>query len=167
MSTTLDAGINVIAVDYDNPKHAQDLVSMLNMYALDAMGGGDALSDFAKANLIAESKKRSTVRAILAYAGEQAVGFAICIEGFSTFACKPLLNIHDFAVHPDFRGQGIANKMMQYLTALSVELGYCKMTLEVLEGNTRAQNLYRSEGFAPYELNPEFGGAIIMQKKIA
>lgn len=139
---------------------------MLNMYAMDAMGGAEALSDYARRNLIGEMKKRSTVRAVLAYVDERAAGFAICIEGFSTFACKPLLNIHDFAVHPDFRGQGIANKIMQHLTALAREQGYCKMTLEVLEGNTRAQNLYRSEGFAPYELNPEFGGAIIMQKKI-
>lgn len=158
--------LNIVDVDINNPQHAKDLVNMLNMYALDPMGGGEALSDYAQANLISELKKRTTVRAILAYVDNQTAGFAICIEGFSTFACKSLLNIHDFAVHPDFRGQGIGNKMMQHLTALSEQMGFCKMTLEVLEGNTRAQNLYRTEGFAPYELNPEFGGAIIMQKKI-
>ncbi|MFZ6768672.1 GNAT family N-acetyltransferase [Undibacterium sp. Di26W] len=159
--------LTITNVDLNNPTHAADLVRMLNMYALDPMGGNEALSDYAKANLIKELKQRNTVRAILAYVDDQAAGFAICIEGFSTFACKSLLNIHDFAVHPDFRGQGVAQAMMQHLSTLSEQLGYCKMTLEVLEGNTRAQNLYRSEGFAPYELNPEFGGAIIMQKKIA
>ncbi|MBC3921102.1 GNAT family N-acetyltransferase [Undibacterium sp. CY18W] len=158
--------LTITNADLNNPTHATDLVHMLNMYALDPMGGNEALSDYAQANLIKELKQRNTVRAILAYVDDQAAGFAICIEGFSTFACKPLLNIHDFAVHPDFRGQGVAQGMMQHLSTLSRELGYCKMTLEVLEGNTRAQNLYRAEGFAPYELNPEFGGAIIMQKKI-
>jgi len=159
--------LTIINADLHNEQHAHDVLTMLNSYAQDPMGGGEALSDYCQQNLINELKKRSTVRVVLAYAGDQAAGLAICIEGFSTFACKPLLNIHDFAVHPDFRGQHIGVRMMEHITQLAIELGYCKITLEVLEGNLPARQLYLKQGFATYELDPAMGGAIMMQKKLS
>lgn len=139
---------------------------LLNAYALDPMGGSEPLSDECKANLINELRKRNNIVAVLAYADGQAAGFSIGVEGFSTFACRALLNIHDFAVHPDFRGRGIGKAMMEYISQLATDKGYCKLTLEVLEGNLPAQALYRAQGFAPYELNPAMGGALVMQKKL-
>jgi len=44
------------------------------------------------------------------------------------------------------------------------ELGCCKLTLEVLEGNTVAQNAYRSLGYASYELDAAMGKAMFWQK---
>ena len=64
------------------------------------------------------------------------------MEGFSTFACKPLLNIHDFAVLRPYRGQGIGKLMLGRVKQLAKNLGCCKITLEVLEGNTVARHLY-------------------------
>ena len=37
---------------------------------------------------------------------DKPVGLATTFEGFSTFAAKPLINIHDIAVLPDYRGRG-------------------------------------------------------------
>jgi ribosomal protein S18 acetylase RimI-like enzyme len=74
-----------------------------------------------------------------------AAGVATCFEGFSTFACQPLLNIHDVAVHPAHRGQGIGK---QLLAGGSPGSCCCKLTLEVLEGNKVAQAAYRASGFA-------------------
>jgi hypothetical protein len=48
--------LNIVNVDFNKPQHAKDLVDMLNMYALDPMGGGETLSDYAQANLISELK---------------------------------------------------------------------------------------------------------------
>ncbi|MFZ6752513.1 GNAT family N-acetyltransferase [Undibacterium sp. Dicai25W] len=157
--------LTILQADLQQVQHADDLVLMLNTYASDPMGGGEPLSDFARQNLIAELQKRPNIRGFLAYQNDQAVGFAICIEGFSTFACKPLLNIHDFGVHPAFRGQGIAKKLLSFISNFAQTKGFCKITLEVLQGNAPAHALYIDQGFTSYELNPAMGGAIMMQKK--
>lgn len=159
--------LTIINADLNNPQHAGDLVMLLNSYALDPMGGGEPLSVYTQNNLIQELQKRSTIRAILAYVDDQPAGFSICIEGFSTFACKPLLNIHDIAVLPDYRGMGIAKKLLAHIEDIAKELHCCKITLEVLEGNHLAKGIYQNVGFAGYELDPAMGGAIMMQKKLA
>ena len=158
--------LHLLHADLHNPRHASDLLSMLDSYARDPMGGGEPLSADCRARLIAELQKRPATHVFLAYTGDQAAGLAICFEGFSTFACKPLLNIHDFAVDPTFRGQGIGGQLMAFINDYAKQHGFCKLTLEVLEGNHAAQALYRAQGFAQYELNPAMGGAVIMQKKL-
>lgn len=156
--------IEIIKADLGLPAHAAALFEVLNAYATDAMGGGEALSDFVRDNLAAELKKRPAAHVFLAFDGERAVGLATCIEGFSTFACKPLLNIHDLAVMPGYRGQGIARRLIARVEEQARALGCCKLTLEVLEGNTVARKLYRDCGFDGYELDPETGKAMFMQK---
>ncbi len=102
--------LNIINADLNNPVHGTAIVHLLNAYACDPMGGAEPLSDFCQANLITELKKRATVVVVLAFVDEQPAGLSICIEGFSTFACQPLLNIHDIAVVKEFRGLGISQK---------------------------------------------------------
>lgn len=55
--------------------------------------------------------------------------------------------ITNVAVHHDFRGTGIAGRMMQTLLAESVERGMTAFTLEVRAGNEPAVSLYRKLGF--------------------
>lgn len=158
--------ISIIDVDFNNLTHTQALLQMLNEYACDPMGGGTPLSEFCRTHLIEALKIRPTVCAVLAFVDTMPAGFSICMEGFSTFACQPLLNIHDFAVSPAFRGRGIGRQLLAHIEALAAARGCCKMTLEVLQGNQVAQNLYRACGFAPYELDPAMGGALMMQKLV-
>jgi len=56
-------------------------------------------------------------------------------------------HIATLAVHPAYRGQGIAKRLL--ITALreSIRLGMRVATLEVRDGNTAAQELYRRFGF--------------------
>ncbi|MGB7192504.1 MAG: GNAT family N-acetyltransferase [Collimonas pratensis] len=156
----------VFNADLSDPRHAAAIVELLNGYAMDAMGGGQQLTDFVQANLIAALRKRRDVHVVLAFVEEQAAGLAICIEGFSTFACKPLLNIHDLTVAKAFRGLGISKLLMQHIELVAIGLGCCKITLEVLEHNLPAQSLYKASGFAGYELNPAMGKAMLLQKKL-
>jgi ribosomal protein S18 acetylase RimI-like enzyme len=44
--------------------------------------------------------------------------------------------------------------------------GACKLTLEVLSNNKPALRTYEREGFASYQLDPEFGHAVFLQKKL-
>ncbi|MFZ6847014.1 GNAT family N-acetyltransferase [Undibacterium sp. RuRC25W] len=157
--------LTITQADLHRAQHANDLLFLLNDYACDPMGGGEPLSDYTRQHLIESLKLRPTVVAFLAYQNDQPAGFSICIEGFSTFACRPLLNIHDFAIRAEFRGLGIAKKLIDVISNFAQTRGYCKLTLEVLDGNAPARALYIDQGFATYELDPAMGGAMMMQKK--
>lgn len=160
----------ICRANYANPTHAAALVSLLDAYAGDPMGGGEPLSEFAKTNLVPSLAARPQAFSVLAFkatAGqetEQAVGLVNCIEGFSTFACQPLVNIHDLAVLPAYRGQRIAELMLALVEDIARERGACKLTLEVLQGNAGALKLYRRVGFANYQLGSALGRAEFLQK---
>ncbi|APW46857.1 GNAT family N-acetyltransferase [Rhodoferax antarcticus] len=153
--------------DYSNPAHAQALVDLLDSYARDPSGGAEPLSDFTKANLPAALQARPNVFSVLAFddaQGGQPVGLINCVEGFSTFACRPLVNIHDVVVAASHRGQGIGEQMLGLVEQIARERGACKLTLEVLSGNAPASRLYHRIGFDNYQLEPSMGNALFMQK---
>ncbi len=159
--------IRVCRADYANPSHAAALVAMLDAYARDPMGGGEALSEFARLNVVSELAKLPRAFSVLAFAGdgeETPVGLVNCMQGFSTFACKPLVNVHDLAVSSGYRGQRIGERMLELVEIMARERGACKLTLEVLSGNASAIRLYARVGFAQYELDPAAGHAGLMQK---
>ena len=164
----LDVNVNVTVfhANYANPVHAMALVMLLDAYAQDPMGGGQALSEFAKANLVSALAARPQAFSVLAFDGDKAVGLVNCIEGFSTFACRPLVNVHDVAVLADYRGQRIAEKMLALAEVVARERGACKLTLEALQGNARAIRLYERVGFAGYQLDPAMGQARFLQKHL-
>lgn len=154
----------VTEADLNNSKHQEAILVMLNEYASDIMGGGAGISDYVKNNLIAQLKSRGGTLVLLAFDQAQPIGIAIAFEGFSTFQARPLLNLHDFAVSSHARGQGVAKVMLEKLETISKQRGYCKITLEVLEGNERAQKIYKDFGFTSYYLNPIMGRALFLDK---
>jgi ribosomal protein S18 acetylase RimI-like enzyme len=161
------SAVRVVRADYAKPSHGGAVVAMLDAYASDPMGGGEPLSDFAKSNLVASLAARPQAYSVLAFLGEDdatPVGLVNCIEGFSTFACRPLVNVHDVAVLSGYRGQRIGERMLALAEQVARERGACKLTLEVLSGNAGAMRLYQRLGFANYELDPAMGQAGFMQK---
>ena len=156
--------LTVADVDYTDPRDAQALVALLDAYARDPAGGGAPLSEFARAHLAGELARRPQAFSVLAWVGTEPVGLVNCIEGFSTFACKPLVNVHDVVVRASHRGQGVAAQMLRRVEQLARGRGACKLTLEVLSGNTSAQALYARLGFAHYQLDPAMGHAQFLQK---
>ena len=87
-------------------------------------------------------------------------------EGFSTFLCKPLINIHDLVVLEQYRGAGLSHKMLQKVEDIAIQKGCCKLTLEVLAGNEVAKSSYSKFGFSGYQLDPKTGGAHFWQKSL-
>ena len=161
------SSVRVCRADYANPAHGAALVHLLDAYARDPMGGSVPLSEFARANLIQALAARPQAFSVLAFdgtGGERPVGLVNCIEGFSTFACQPLVNVHDVAVLPEHRGQRIAQKMLALVEIIARERGACKLTLEVLQGNAGAVKLYHRVGFSNYQLDPAMGQAQLLQK---
>lgn len=158
--------LSVFEADPADPHHARAIISLLDGYAGSLHGGGKGLSAAVKQNLPAALAARPTAHVILALADGGPAGLVIAFEGFSTFQCRPLLNIHDVVVAEKFRGQGLSKRLFTAVEAMAVRLGCCKLTLEVLEGNTIAQAAYRSLGFAGYQLDPSLGKALFWEKKL-
>ena len=160
------APLHICRADYANPVHAVALAQLLDGYAQDIMGGGAALPAQVLATVVAELAKRPHAFSVLAFVGDAPAGLVNCFEGFSTFAAKPLVNLHDVTVQPAFRGRGIAQHMLREVEHIARERGCCKLTLEVLQGNTTAISLYQKIGFGGYQLVESMGQAVFFQKSL-
>jgi ribosomal protein S18 acetylase RimI-like enzyme len=156
----------VLQASYSNAVHAEAIGFLLNQYAEDAMGGGQSLSMDTRQQLAIELAKRPHAFSVLAFISGEPVGLVNCFEGFSTFACRPLINVHDVVVIASARGMGISQKMLAKVEEIARQRGCCKITLEVLEGNEAAKGAYRKLGFADYQLDPEMGRALFWQKAL-
>jgi ribosomal protein S18 acetylase RimI-like enzyme len=159
--------VSVIRANYAQADHAQAVIDLLDSYARDPMGGGEPLSQETRSTLIAGLSATPSAFSLLAYAGGAPVGLTNCFFGYSTFAAKPLVNIHDMVVLPRHRGQGIARAMFTEIERIAAEAGACKVTLEVLNGNEQAKALYASLGYGDFALDPEKGTALFWQKRLA
>lgn len=158
--------VSVITADYYNKQQANDVMICLSAYALDPMGGGECLSTYTQHNLIEKLQQQNNVFSVLCYVDDKVAALANCVEGFSTFSAKPLINFHDIVVLKEFRGRGLTTYLFDYVEQIAIDKGCCKLTLEVLEGNIVAKKAYEKVGFSGYELDPKMGQAVFWQKKL-
>lgn len=158
--------VQVIEVDLGLASHQQHARELTAAYALDPMGNGGPLPEDVLGRLIDGLRAHPTTVIFLAYAGDRPVGIATCFRGFSTFAARPLLNIHDLAVLPEARGMGIGRKLLQAVERKARELGCCKVTLEVQENNARARRLYERTGFSQAVYGETTGGSLFYTKML-
>jgi ribosomal-protein-alanine N-acetyltransferase len=56
-------------------------------------------------------------------------------------------HITNIAVHPEYRGIGAGDMIVDALTEICILEGIASMTLEVRKSNIAAQNLYKKHGF--------------------
>jgi ribosomal protein S18 acetylase RimI-like enzyme len=129
------------------------VIDLLDAYARDPMGAGVVLPEAVKQRLRRDLPYQPGTRVLLAECDGQAVGLATCFIGYSTFRAQPLLNIHDIAVLPAWRGRGLGRLLLDAAAGLGRDLGCCRLTLEVREDNRRARDLYAAAGFAPAACN--------------
>lgn len=163
----MHTNLRICQADYADANHISALMALLDGYARDPMGGAEPLSEFARDNLPAALRARPFMFSVLAFDEAQndvPVGLINCVEGFSTFACQPLVNVHDVVVAASHRGKRVGEYMLAEVEVLARLRGACKLTLEVLAGNVSAQKLYRRVGFDNYQLSPAMGHAQFMQK---
>lgn len=156
----------ICQTDLSSPQHVRAFIDLLDDYAHDPMGGGVGLSNYAKTYLVEQLNGLPSFYGALAFQEETPVGLINCFTGFSTFAARPLLNIHDIFVPVTQRRQGIARALLHWAETQARQLGCCKLTLEVLANNHPAMQSYERAGFAPYMLDPAAGQALLLQKII-
>lgn len=88
-----------------------------------------------------ELRGNRLARYLVARAGDRVVGFA------GVWLMVDDAHVTTFAIHPEWRRQGIGRHLLLNLAELSIVIGARRMTLEVRASNEAAQALYRSYGF--------------------
>lgn len=156
----------ILRADLERPEHQQAIIAMTAAYALDEMGNGGPLLPDVLERLIPGLQSHPTTLVFLAFVDDLPVGIATCFLGFSTFAARPLINIHDLSVLPEHRGRGIGQALLRAVEATARERGYVKLTLEVLENNHRARRAYARAGFEQAGHGDATGGALFYSKVV-
>jgi ribosomal protein S18 acetylase RimI-like enzyme len=141
-------GVEIVDADFENAVHCAGIIEVLDSYAADPIGGGEPLTADVRERLVPALRDHPTALVLLAFEQECPVGIAVCFQGFSTFRARALLNIHDLAVLPKWRGRGIGRSLLAAAEDRARRCGCCKLTLEVQDDNGRALGLYRSFGFS-------------------
>lgn len=87
------------------------------------------------------------------------VGFTQCYPTFSTLLLSSIWLLNDLFVDPTYRGQHIADQLMQSTEAAAKNLGATRIWLRTAHNNAPAQALYEKRGwvqddvFKRYDLN--------------
>lgn len=164
--STLAPELTVALADYADPHDAADVVRLTDAYARDPMGGGAPLPPEVCHRLADGLAAQPGAFSLVARVDGEAAGIVNCFTGFSTFAARPLVNIHDLGVKAEYRGRGVGRALLEAVESEARRRGACKVTLEVLSGNEAAQALYARLGFATYTLDPASGTAQFWEKKL-
>jgi ribosomal protein S18 acetylase RimI-like enzyme len=140
--------VSIKECDFLDPFQRKAVIDLMNHYMASDMGGKLPPYSEETAQLVVEGLEHHPSRLVLLaeFKGEY-VGLSNSFINFGTFAGKPFINIHDIVIHERHRGLGIGRKMMEAIDSKAKELGCGKITLEVRNDNTRAQQLYKSMGF--------------------
>lgn len=142
--------VEIVDADFEDATHRAGIVEVLDSYATDPVGGGEPLAPDVRRRLVPALRDHPGVVVLLALAGGRTAGIAVCFVGLSTFRARPLLNIHDLAVIPEWRGRGVGRALLGAAEERARGLGCCRLTLEVQDDNARARALYRSFGFGDF-----------------
>ncbi|RKD92873.1 GNAT family N-acetyltransferase [Mangrovibacterium diazotrophicum] len=144
--------LTFVEIDLENQEHVDALIVLLDCYMQDPMGISDPMPEGLAPKIISGLREYPGYLGFLVKAGDRYAALANCNRNFSTFKAKYLINIHDFIVHPDFRGQGVGQFLLDEIASYGERNGYCRVNLEVRHDNENAQKLYIKAGFV--ECNP-------------
>jgi len=107
--------------------------------------------------------KNSLARYIVVECEGQVAGYA------GVWLVADEAHITNIAVHPDWRGQGVGEALLNALVAIAAGSGAQRLTLEVRPSNLPALRLYRKFRFLPVGLRKKYYSdtgedALVMEK---
>lgn len=143
--------VTIRRANLNDPADVASLVALLDSYAQGPTGQGQPLSQDVQRRLAVDLARHPTVVVYFACWDDQPVGLAVGFLGYSTFAARPLFNLHDLAVLPQYRSQGIGSRLLAAVEDFAREQGCCKITLEVLDRNESARRVYAAAGFGSFD----------------
>jgi GNAT superfamily N-acetyltransferase len=89
---------------------------------------------------------RARAEAIIAYAGAEAVGFAVWFHNYSTFLGRAGLYLEDLFVVPEWRSRGLGRQLLAYLARVAVARACGRLEWSVLDWNEPAIRFYQEIG---------------------
>lgn len=158
--------MRIVKADLGDPHHQASLMKMVEAFSVDPFGANGPLPESSRERLIDGLRAHSTTLVFLAFEGAIPIGMAVCFRTFSTFAARPAINIHDFFVSEEARGQGVSRALLDAVEAEGRASGCCKLTLEVLERNERARSVYHAAGFAHASADESPGGTLFYSRSL-
>ncbi|CAB4329262.1 MAG: GNAT family N-acetyltransferase [Actinobacteria bacterium] len=87
------------------------------------------------------------VVAFIAQLESRAIGFTMIYPTYSTVSLTRIWLLNDLFVDFNYRGQGIANALVQAAETAAKEAGASRIWLRTAEDNVIAQRLYESRGW--------------------
>ncbi|MFT5090678.1 MAG: hypothetical protein ACI8PG_005059, partial [Planctomycetota bacterium] len=93
--------LRTLEIDLENSEHQAIVLDLVCQFARVIMGAEPP--EEKQRALIEGLAQHPTTIILVAFHGERPAGIAISFLGFSTFAARPLINIHDFYVVEDLR----------------------------------------------------------------
>jgi GNAT superfamily N-acetyltransferase len=109
--------MKIVRADREDTHYQASLMEMAEAFSVDPFGANRPLSEPARAGLIDGLRAHPTTLVFLAFEDEVPIGMAICFRGFSTFAARPVVNIHDFFVSKNVRGRGVSRALLDAVSA--------------------------------------------------
>jgi GNAT superfamily N-acetyltransferase len=94
---------------------------------------------------------RTHVEVLLAFEGEQPVGFAVFFHNFSTFLGRKGIWLEDLFVLPEARGRGYGKKLLLTLARIAAERNCGRFEWAVLDWNQPSIDFYKSLGAVPLD----------------
>lgn len=101
-----------------------------------------------------------SAHAVLAFAAEEVIGFALYFFNYSTFVGRKGLYLEDLYIRPEYRGKGYGKALFLYLIQVAQDEACGRMEWSVLNWNTPAIDFYKSLGaqamneWTVYRLDP-------------
>ena len=84
--------------------------------------------------------------ALMAFANDTAIGFALYFHTFSTFLGKRGIYLEDIYVEPEYRGRGIGRALLKHLAIIAKEQHCGRMEWSVLTWNQPSIDFYHRLG---------------------
>src|SRR5271154_5453954 len=94
---------------------------------------------------------RRVAEVVIAYLGDEPVGFALYFHNFSTFVGRAGIYLEDLFVEPHHRGKGVGKALLAHVANLAVERKCGRFEWAVLDWNTPSIEFYKSLGAIPLD----------------
>ncbi len=95
--------------------------------------------------------ERSYAEVVIAEYQDEAVGYALFFNNFSTFTGRPGIYLEDLYVQPEMRGKGFGKCLLAYLAKIAVDRNYTRVEWSVLNWNEPSIQFYHSIGAVPMD----------------
>ncbi|HJF27716.1 MAG TPA: GNAT family N-acetyltransferase [Acinetobacter lwoffii] len=102
------------------------------------------------------SPEQDNMYGFAALIGQKVVGLVHVVEYESSWTMRPYAYLQDLFTHPDYRGQGVARKLIEHVYQVAQQRNCDRVYWLTQESNRQAQVLYdkvaKKTGFIQYRM---------------